>query len=396
MRIAKVQTFVHDDFPNLFHVEITTDTGLVGLGESYYFGSTIAQFVESFAGPAIIGLNPLDTEDISRRLTTYVGHNSSGAETRARSAIDIALWDIASKHENMPMYRLFGGESSRKLRIYNTCAGRMYMRKSNQGSSSWGLDDKSVQYEDLKAFMSDAGALAVDLLSEGITAMKIWPFDVYAEKNWGEEISDSDLHQGVEVIRKIRNAVGNRMDIMVELHALWNVSSAIKIFNAISEFDIFWVEDPLHPDLVDELSLLRRPGFPKIAHGETVASLSRVQALTRKNLVDYLTLDIGWCGGITQALKFAALARENNIAIAPHDCTGPVGLLVGAHLSTADSNAAIQETVRASFRTWYPHLVSGLPQIDGEHLRVNDTPGHGLSLTSEFKSSPGMRNYLLD
>ena len=231
MRITKVQTFVHDDFPNLFHVEITTDTGLVGLGESYYFGSTIAQFVESFAGPAIIGLNPLDAEDISRRLTTYVGHNSSGAETRARSAIDIALWDIAAKHKNLPLYRLLGGQSSRKLRIYNTCAGRMYMRKSNQGSSSWGLDDKSVQYEDLKAFMSDAGTLAVDLLAEGITAMKIWPFDVYAEKNWGEEISDSDLNEGVEVIRKIRNTVGNRMDIMVELHALWNTSSAIKTVN---------------------------------------------------------------------------------------------------------------------------------------------------------------------
>jgi L-alanine-DL-glutamate epimerase-like enolase superfamily enzyme len=117
--------------------------------------------------------------------------------------------------------------------------------------------------------------------------------------------------------------------------------------------------------------------------------------LTRNNLVDYLTLDIGWCGGITQALKFAALARENNVAIAPHDCTGPVGLLVGAHLSTADLNAAIQETVRASFRTWYPHLVSGLPEINGSHLQVNDTPGHGLSLTSEFKSSAGMRSYSL-
>ena len=95
------------------------------------------------------------------------------------------------------------------------------------------------------------------------------------------------------------------------------------------------------------------------------------------------------------ALKFAALARENNVAIAPHDCTGPVGLLVGAHLSTADSNAAIQETVRASFRTWYPHLVTGLPEIDGAHLQVNDRPGHGLSLASEFKSSEGMRTYLL-
>lgn len=184
MKIAKVETFVHDDFPNIFHVEITTDTGLVGLGESYYFGSTLAKFVETFAGPTILGLDPMNIEEISRRLTTYVGHNSSGAETRARSAIDIALWDIAAKSQQLPLYRLLGGESTRKLRVYNTCAGRMYMRKSNQGSSSWGLGEESSQYEDLKAFMNDSGALASDLLSQGITAMKVWPFDIYAEKNW--------------------------------------------------------------------------------------------------------------------------------------------------------------------------------------------------------------------
>lgn len=395
MKIAKVETFVHDDFPNIFHVEITTDTGLVGLGESYYFGSTLAKFVETFAGPTILGLDPMNIEEISRRLTTYVGHNSSGAETRARSAIDIALWDIAAKSQQLPLYRLLGAESTRKLRVYNTCAGRMYMRKSNQGSSSWGLGEESSQYEDLKAFMNDSGALASDLLSQGITAMKVWPFDIYAEKNWGEAISDSDLRAGVEVIRNIRKAVGDRMDIMVELHALWNTETAIKILEAIAEFDIYWVEDPLHPDLVEELALLRRPGFPKIAHGETIASLTRVKTLTTEKLIDFLTLDIGWCGGITQALKFAALAKENGVAIAPHDCTGPVGLLVGAHLSTADSNAIIQETVRSSFRTWYPHIVTGLPVIEGGYMQIQDSPGHGLTLTDEFKSSSGMRTHLV-
>jgi L-alanine-DL-glutamate epimerase-like enolase superfamily enzyme len=393
MKIEKVQTFVHDDFPNIFHVEITTDTGLVGLGESYYFGSTLATFANEYVGPTIIGRNPLEIEEISKSLTTYVGHNGSGVETRVRAAVDIALWDIAAKDKALPLYRLLGGKSPKKLRIYNTCAGRMYMRKSNQGSSSWGLENNSSQYEDLKAFMNNSGALAVDLLSEGITAMKIWPFDVYAEKNWGEEISDSDLESGVEVLRNIRRTVGNRIDIMLELHALWNTSSAIKIFEAISDLNIFWVEDPLHPDLVDELSQLRKPGFPKIAHGETVASLHRVQTLTSKNLIDYLTLDIGWCGGITQALKFADLARQNEIEIAPHDCTGPVGLTVGAHLSTADSNAVIQETVRSSYRTWYPHLAKGLPRIEGSTIQVNESPGHGLELTSEFKNSAGMKSY---
>ena len=390
MKIAKVETFVHDDFPNLIHVEITTDSGITGLGESYYFGATIAQFIQSFSGPTIIGLDPLAREDIGRRLTTYVGHNSSGIEVRAKSAIDIALWDIAAKIERKPLYALLGGTQSRKLRIYNTCAGMMYMRKSNQNSSSWGLDSNSTQYEDLKAFMNYPADLARELWQEGITAMKVWPFDVFAEKNWGSEISDSDLATGISVIENIRDAAPD-MDIMVELHALWSPSAALKIVESLVPYRVFWVEDPLHPDLTQELQILRKPGFPKIAHGETIASLNRVQELTSNKLIDVLTLDIGWCGGITQALQFAALAKKQKIAIAPHDCTGPVGLAVGAHLSTADPNAIIQETVRSSFRTWYPHIADGLPIIEKSYLQVNESPGHGLTLKDEFKSSPGMK-----
>jgi len=392
MKISKVRTYVHDDFPNVFHVEIETDEGITGLGESYYFASSIAHFTQEFAAPQILGKNPLDREELSKSLTTYVGYNGSGVETRTRSAIDVALWDIESKSKNLPLYKLLGGSSPRKLRVYNTCAGKEYMRRSNQSSKSWGLDNNSSDLEDLKAFMSDAGNLARELLSEGITAMKIWPFDIYAEKNWGHEISDEDLDAGLEPLRKIRSAVGKDMDIMVELHALWSPKAARKIMEALKEFEVFWVEDPIYPDLLDELSLLRGNALPRIAHGETISSEHRVKVLVEKKFIDFLTLDLSWCGGITTGLRMAKSARDNGVRIAPHDCTGPVGLLAGAHLSTADSNAAIQETVRSAFRTWYPHLVDGLPTINDGSLEVTDRPGHGLSLREDFKNSVGMNS----
>lgn len=392
MKISKVRTYAHDDFPNVFHVEIETDNGVIGLGESYYFASSIAHFTNEFAAPQILGKDPLQREEISKSLTTYVGYNGSGLETRTRSAIDIALWDISSKAANVPLYSLLGGKSSRALRVYNTCAGKEYMRRSNQSSKSWGIDNNSNELEDLKAFMTDAGTLARELLSEGINAMKIWPFDMYAEKNWGSSISDDDLSEGLVPIRKIREAVGNKMDIMVELHALWSPSAAKKIMEALQDFGIFWVEDPLYPDLLDELSTLRSDSLPPIAHGETIASEHRVKSLTERKLIDFLTLDLSWCGGITSGLRMAALARENGVQIAPHDCTGPVGLLAGAHLSTADTNASIQETVRSAFRTWYPHLVDGLPEITNGTMEVSTRPGHGLSLREEFKNSPGMKS----
>lgn len=391
MKISKVRTYVHSDFPNVFHIEVETDSGIVGLGESYYFASSLAHFTHEYAGQQILGKNPLDREEIAKSLTTYVGYNGSGVETRTRSAIDIALWDIESKSKGIPLYKLLGGEVSRDLRIYNTCAGKEYMRRFNQSSKSWGLDNNSSDLEDLKAFMSDAGTLAKELLTEGITAMKIWPFDIYAEKNWGREISDTDLNAGLEPLRKIRSAVGMDMDIMVELHALWAPKAARKIMEALKEFQVFWVEDPLYPDLLDDLDILRGDGLPPIAHGETIASENRVYSLTQKKLIDFLTLDLSWCGGLTTGLRMAEIAKENGVRIAPHDCTGPVGLLAGAHLSTYDSNAAIQETVRSAFRTWYPHLVEGLPEIINGSMRVTNEPGHGLSLRADFKNSSGMQ-----
>ena len=392
MKITKVRTYVHDDFPNVFHVEVETDDGITGLGESYYFASSLAHFTQEFAASQILGKNPLDREEISKSLTTYVGYNGSGVETRTRSAIDVALWDIESKSKNVPLFKLLGGSSPRPLRVYNTCAGKEYMRRSNQSSKSWGLDNDSKDLEDLKAFMNDAGNLAIELLAEGITAMKIWPFDIYAEKNWGNEISDEDLKAGLEPLRKIRSAVGMEMDIMVELHALWAPKAARKIMEALRDFKVFWVEDPLYPDLLDDLSVLRGDSLPRIAHGETIASEHRVKVLSEKKLIDFLTLDLSWCGGITTALRMAKTARDNGVHIAPHDCTGPVGLLAGAHLSTADSNAAIQETVRSAFRTWYPHLVNGLPEIKDGAIQVTEMAGHGLSLQESFKSSSGMNS----
>jgi L-alanine-DL-glutamate epimerase-like enolase superfamily enzyme len=391
MKISKVRTFVHSDFPNVFHVEVETDSGIVGLGESYYFASSLAHFAEEFAAPQILGKDPSNREDISKALTTYIGYNGSGVETRTRSAIDIALWDIESKVRNLPLYQALGGTTQRELKIYNTCAGKEYMRRSNQSSKSWGIDNESSNLEDLRAFMSDAGNLAEELLSENITAMKIWPFDIYAEKNWGREISNADLDSGLEPIRKIRNSVGNKVDVMIELHGLWSPSAALKIMKALQEFDVFWVEDPLYPDLLEELEMLRGEAMPKIAHGETVASERRVKTLTSRKLIDFLTLDLSWCGGITAGLRLAQHARENGVQIAPHDCTGPVGLLAGAHLSTADSNAVIQETVRSALRTWYPYLVDGLPTVENGSMRVTDMPGHGLTLREDFKNSSGMK-----
>ena len=391
MKITTVESFVHQDFPNIIYVKIGTDAGVYGIGESYYFGRTVATFVDEFVAPTLIGLDPANIENISQKLTTYVGALSSGAEMRAKSAVDIALWDIKGKVEGKPIYQLLGG-SSKELRIYNTCAGRGYMRKSDQDSSAWGISADNDKYEDLQAFLTDAGALAKTLQAEGIGGMKIWPFDIYAEKNNGADISGEDLKKGLIPLQKVRDAVGDQMQLMLELHALWSPVAAKKIFEATKDLNLTWIEDPIYPDLLDEYATLRSKGYAPIAHGETVSSMTRVNALLKNDYIDVLTLDLGWCGGFTQGIKFTEATKKYGKSIAPHDCSGPIGLIAGAHLSTASDNAVVQETSRASLRTWYPMIVSKLPTIANGKISLGQEAGLGTELTSTFTSAAKFAN----
>ena len=391
MKITSVESFVHPDFPNIIYVKIGTDAGVYGIGESYYFGRTVATFVDEFVAPTLIGLDPANIEAISRKLTTYIGALSSGVEMRAKSAVDIALWDIKGKVAGKPIYQLLGG-SSKELPIYNTCAGRGYMRKSDQDSSAWGISADNDQYEDLQAFLTDAGSLAKELLAEGIGGMKIWPFDTYAEKNDGADITEEDLKKGLIPLQKVRDAVGEKISLMLELHALWSPVAAKKIFEATKELNLTWIEDPIYPDLLDDYAILRSKGYAPIAHGETVTSMVRVEALLKNDYIDVLTLDLGWCGGFTQGIKFTQATKKYGKSIAPHDCSGPIGLIAGTHLSTASDNALVQESSRASLRTWYPMIVTTLPTIADGKISLSQEAGLGTDLTSVFTSAAKFAN----
>jgi hypothetical protein len=391
MKITTVESFVHPDFPNIIYVKIGTDAGVYGLGESYYFGRTVATFVDEFVAPTLIGLDPANIEGISRKLTTYIGALSSGVEMRAKSAVDIALWDIKGKVAGKPIYELLGGQS-KQLPIYNTCAGQGYMRKSDQDSSAWGISADNDKYEDLQAFLTDAGALAQTLLSEGIGGMKIWPFDIYAEKNNGADISDEDLKKGLIPLQKVRDAVGEKISLMLELHALWSPNAAKKIFEATKDLNLSWIEDPIYPDLLDDYAILRSNGYAPIAHGETVSSMTRVEALLKNDYIDVLTLDLGWCGGFTQGVTFSEATKKYGKSIAPHDCSGPIGLIAGTHLSTAYENALVQETSRASLRTWYPMIVTQLPTISDGKISLSQQAGLGTELTSTFSAAAKFAN----
>ena len=216
--------------------------------------------------------------------------------------------------------------------------------------------------------------------------MKIWPFDPFAAKTQGNWISAEDLEAGLKPFQLIRDAVGNKMEIMCELHSLWSTPAALRICKALEPYDIFWAEDPLcKMDDIQQIKELRSKTRTPICGSETLAGAVTFRQMFAAGAFDYAMLDLGWCGGLTEGRKIAALAESYNIPIAPHDCTGPVLLWSGLHLALNSPSGLFQEVVRANLATWYQDIVETLPVIENGHAKLPNAPGIGAVLRPEVK-----------
>ena len=388
MNITQLETIRLGEFPNIIWVRLHTDEGLTGLGETFMGAAAVEAYLHEWAAPKLLGQDPLAIESRNRDITGYLGWRGSGVETRGNSAIDIALWDIFGKAANMPVHTALGGKSRDSIRIYNTCAGYQYVRSAtNQTTSNWGLGNVSKSqgpYEDLQGFLNDAGELAQSLLSEGITAMKIWPFDMAAEKSHGQYISHADLDAALEPFKKIRDAVGNQMDIMVEFHSLWRLPMAQKIARALKPFNTFWHEDAIRMDSLDLLKQYAVDCEALICASETLSYKWGFKDYLQTGVAGVAMLDLSWCGGLSEARKIAAMADAWQLPVAPHDCTGPVVWAASTHLSLHAPNALVQESVRAFFTGWYKELVTELPVVENGMISLNNKPGLGLELLPDL------------
>ncbi len=385
MKIDRVETIRVAEFPNLLWVEIHTDEGLTGLGETFFGAGAVEAYLHDTAAAKLIGADPLEIDRLSRDLGNYLGFRSTGVETRGNSAVDIALWDIFGHATGLPVCQLLGGRTRPRIRTYNTCAGSHYVRTTReQKVENWGIDESGGRYDDLDAFLHRADELAADLLSEGITAMKIWPFDPYAEQSNGLYISAPDLRRALEPFEKIRRSVGERMDIMVEFHSLWQLMPAMRIAEALRPYGTFWHEDPIRMDSLGSLVRYAAASPAPVCASETLASRAAFRDLLETGACGVVMLDLSWCGGISEARKIAAMAEAWHLSVAPHDCTGPVVLTASTHLSLNAPNALVQESVRAFHRTWYRDLVTALPPIAEGFITIPEGPGLGIALMPDL------------
>jgi galactonate dehydratase len=385
MKITALETIRLAEFGNLLWLRVYTSEGLTGLGETFFAPETVEAYVHEAIAPKLIGRDPLQIDLIARDLNGYLGFRSTGAETRGNSALDIALWDLFGKFTGQPIAQLLGGFSREKIRTYNTCAGSAYMRRNaGQSTANWGLSSGRKDYDDLNGFLHCADELALDLLSEGISAMKIWPFDLAAEATGGVDISSADLKTALKPFEKIRAAVGDRMDVMVEFHSLWQLLPAMRIARALTPFDTKWHEDPIKMDSLASLKRYAEVSPAPICASETLGSRWAFRDLLETGAAGVIMLDLSWCGGLSEARKIAAMAEAWHLPVAPHDCTGPVVLCASTHLSLNAPNALVQESVRAYYKTWYRDIVTALPEVRDGFITVPRGPGLGMELAPDL------------
>jgi galactonate dehydratase len=383
MKITNLETIRIAEFGNLLWLRIHTDEGISGLGETFMHPGAVEAYLHDALAPRLIGRDALSIDAISRDLVDHLGFAATGVETRAASAIDIGLWDLFGKFTNQPIVQLLGGWTRKEIKTYNTCAGTHYMRKGqSQSTGNWGLEtsDPSLGLNDLDAFLNRADELAQSLLDEGITAMKIWPFDIAAETSKGWAITNEELKTALKPFEKIRKAVGDRMDIMVEFHSMWQLMPAIRIARALAPFDTYWHEDPIKMDTLGDLKRYAENSRAPVCASETLATRFRFRDLLETQAAGVIMLDLAWCGGLSEARKIAAMAEAWKLPIAPHDCTGPVVLAASTHLSLNAPNALIQESVRAFYKTWYRDVVTEVPPVKNGMITVPAGPGLGLDL----------------
>ncbi len=382
MKITGLETLRLGEFANLVWVRLHTDEGLTGLGETFMGAAAVEAYLHESVAPKLVGRDPRHIEAIGRDLTNYLGWRSAGVETRGNSAVDIALWDLFAQAAGMPLADALGGRARDKVRIYNTCAGYKYIRDARaQAVANWHVGETGGPYEDLEGFLHRADELALSLLEQGITGMKIWPFDIAAERTHGMDISPAELDLALEPFRKIRRAVGDKMDIMVEFHSLWSLPMACKLARRLTEFDTYWHEDPFRLDNPSDLAEYARHSKAWVCASETLSFTHAFREYLETKAAGVAMLDLSWCGGLTEARKIAALAEAHHVPVAPHDCTGPVVWAASCHFSMFARNTLIQECVRAFYTGWYTELVTTLPTVQRGEVTVDFTkPGLGLEL----------------
>jgi galactonate dehydratase len=372
MRITRVDTVYwesRDDAPFWPHwtwLRLHTDTGLVGLGETYPRNPTEAALVHSDVAKRLLGRDPRDVESIWSELFRAFDYQvSGGTEMRVLSAVDLALWDLLGQALGAPVWRLIGGRTNPRVPVYNTCFPLRH---------DFNVEPEKIMREVKERY--------------GITGIKIWPFDGAAHRSRHQHITTDEVDRALVPFRRLRDAFGDSIEIMLELHSNWNLPSALRIARAVEPYKPMWLEDVLLTGSLKDYKELAAATPIPILLTERMAGPFEFEALLESGVARYVSFDLTWCGGLSLARKVAAAAEAHQLLVVPHTAGGPLLFYASTHLTTALPNVAIQESCQRFFeRDWPAMLVDPIVPVDGT-VAAPELPGFGMRVKPEVWEHP--------
>jgi len=367
MRITKIKTLQLKKIPRVIWVVLETDEGISGLGETVAKPGVARAVIHEVCSSFLLGKNPLDIEWLwISMFRAFSSHGATGAEMRAISAIDIALWDILGKYTGQPIYRLLGGACRDKVKIYNTGLAMLASEKYS------------------KKIYEQPGEPAKKLLELGIDVVKIAPFDRYSVKPFlGHYISPEDLKKGLEVVKRLREAIGDRMQIAIDMYSQFDVPAAIEIARALEPYDILWIEDPAMPDNAGAFAKVKAATNIRIAASERLHTRYAFRRICENQAADIIIADPCWAGGISETKKIASMAEVYELPFAPHNAGGPILHIVNSHLCINIPNLWMMESMRHNYQN-FGEFVTPLPEIKNGYITPLEGPGLGAELKPEL------------
>jgi galactonate dehydratase len=352
VKITSVSPLMLDTF---LLVAVETDSGLVGLGESgaWGFQEAASAAVEKF-GRYLLGEDPLRIEHHWQYMYRWT-HFRGSAIMGALSAIDIALWDIAGKHFGVPTFQLLGGRVRDRARVYYHVFG---------GTRAELVDG----VKEAKRM----GFTAVGHLTPFLDEPRSAPyFQTHTAK----------IAEAADAVRQYRAAVGDEVDLCVEIHRRMTPTEAVQLGRAIEPYRPFFFEDPVTPDNIDEMEYVASKIAIPIATGERYTTLWEFEMALARNAVQYVRPDVCMVGGITGAKKIAALAEARHVGVVPHNPLSPVSTAACLQIAACVPNFALQEYPIGEDRPPKSDMVDGAAVHDGEgFLIISDRPGLGIEL----------------
>ncbi len=338
---------------NWLFVKIYTDSGIYGIGEGslQYKDAALESEILDF-GKFLIDKDPFQIEFIWNSLYRRVTWTGGAVTMSAISAIDLALWDIKAKALDVPVYELLGGKVREKIPVY---------------ANGW--------FEGLKTPKEHSRA-AEDVIKSGYKCLKFYPFiGKYS-------IENENLNYGVELVKAVRDTVGNNTQIGIDIRARLDYGSAIKVLNKLKPFDISWVEEPVQFDNLDVLGKLASKTDIPISTGEQLYNRWEYQKLFEQKSISIIQPDICHAGGLSELKKISSAAETYYVSVAPHNSNGPISTVASLHLDMSIPNCYKQE-IFVSFLNGYKKVLTNNIVIENGFTAPPTGSGWGTDIDEE-------------